>query len=258
VNSSAQWTAALAGHRARTVAAIARKRAASPAPIPNARGRAALRKIADLLDVAALVFESEPPTVIDGAATTRDVPTDARLALADAEREAASHPTIGFPAQFGQYVTQPVLDKDVVLPPSLQPKQPNDIAREADLFSRLFAVHAQLAMCTMEEVTDALLEAAFTLHWKLAHLRNALRAAATDPVEIPAPATPMALGRAHEEHGPVLNFAIVRKAPCYVSVDGRTHPADRMVSYQGATIATCEEHEARAVGEARSLYDALD
>ncbi|MGW3308241.1 hypothetical protein ACWDG9_16830 [Streptomyces sp. NPDC001073] len=264
MNSSAPKAAALAAHRARTIATIARRSADSTAPIPLHAHRIALLTIAGHLDIAAHSFETEPPSVIGGVTVSNESPVGARLALADAEREAVANPGTGFPPQFGQYVTQPLCGNDVSLPPSFLPSRPAQIAEEADLLGRLLAVHAALPFINVEEVTDALLVAAFTLHWKHAQLADVIRADSARPynqataiVEIPTPATPMALRRAHDEHGPTLRFSIDRALPCHVSDQGRTHNADRMVSHRGSTIASCPQHQEHAAEEAKGLYNLL-
>jgi hypothetical protein len=155
-----------AAFRARTLAAIARARSASPSPVPDTEGRRVLLRIADLLDNAAQSFETEEPETIDEAAITSTVPSGARLALAAAEGAAAEMPAIGFPPRFGQYVTTPVYGNDIDLPPSLRPASMALAAQEDDLIARLRTVHAHLETSTVEEVTAALLKAAFTLHFK--------------------------------------------------------------------------------------------
>ncbi|PNG16081.1 hypothetical protein, partial [Streptomyces cahuitamycinicus] len=166
--------AASSAHRAATIATIARTRAASPAPIPNAEGRAALTKIADLLDVAADAFRSSTPAVIDGI-TMNEIPADAYFALANAENIAADTPAAGFPATLSQYVTR---RENIDLPPSLLPGGPVLIAKEGDLFARLLALHGHYltAVTATEESTANALEAAFTLHWTHAQLAEAVAA----------------------------------------------------------------------------------
>ncbi|MGY5009923.1 hypothetical protein ACWCY6_17840 [Streptomyces sp. 900105755] len=258
--------AASSAHRAATIATIARTRAASPAPIPNAEGRAALMKIADLLDAAADAFRSSTPAVIDGI-TMNEIPADAWFALTDAENIAANTPAAGFPVTLGQYVTR---RQNIDLPPSLLPGGPVLIAKEGDLFARLLALHGHhlTATTTTEESTAAALEAAFTLHWKHARLaesealktdRPANRPAVPAAVEIPTPGTTMALRRAHEAYGPTVTYETHRRLPCHVSDQGATHAAVRMVSHHGVTIATCDDdsHRNAAAVAARELYDSL-
>ncbi|MFF7169732.1 hypothetical protein [Streptomyces pseudovenezuelae] len=257
--------AASSAHRAATIATIARTRAASPAPIPNAEGRAALMKIADLLDAAADAFRSSTPAVIDGI-TMNEIPADAWFALADAEDIAVNTPAAGFPVTLGQYVTR---RQDIDLPPSLLPGGLVLIAKEGDLFARLLALHGHLTVTTTEESTAAALEAAFALHWKHARLaeseavmtdRPANRPAVPAAVEIPTPGTPMALSRAHDAYGPTVTYGLTsRHLPCHVSDQGATHTAVRMVSHLGATIAACDDdsHRNAAAVAARELYDSL-
>ncbi|MFF0698386.1 hypothetical protein ACFYU4_37850 [Streptomyces tendae] len=266
---SATPNALAAAFRARTIAAIARVRATFPAPIPNAEGRAALTRIAVLLDFAAHSLETEEPGTLGGIVITNELPFDAYEALHKAANIAADNPAIGFPPRFTQYVTAPVFRNEVELPPSLLPGGPVLIAREGDLFARLLALHAHLQakLLAADEVTEANLMAAFTLHWKHAQLaeseavavaRLVHRPAVPAAVEIAAPATPMALRRAHEAHGPTVTYPLShRRLPCHISDQGVTHTAVRMVSHLGATITTCDDptHRDAAAVAARELHD---
>ncbi|MEU0429757.1 hypothetical protein ABZ235_40560 [Streptomyces canus] len=256
-------------HRARTIATIARTRAANPAPVPNADGRTALTDIANLLDGAAGALENDEPGTWDGTVITNTLPFDATIALHAADEIAAAHPAIGFPPRFTQYVTAPVYGNEVELPPSLLPSGPVLIAREGDLFARLLVVHGHLRLMPPARDTTALLEGAFALHWKHAQLaaseaamtdRPANRPAVPVAVEIATPGTTMALRRAHEAYGPTVTYGLThRRLPCHVSDQGVTHTADRMVSHRGATVATCDDdtHRAAAAVAARELYDSL-
>jgi hypothetical protein len=203
-----------AAHRARAIAAIARTRAASPAPIHNADGLAALVQIADLLDVAAHSLETEAPDQWDGIVVTNTMDWDASAALREADDIATDNPAIGFPPRFTQYVTAPVFGNDVNMPASLLPSGLVLSAREGDLFARLLTVHTHLRLTLLaaDDDTTAHLETAFTLLRKHARLAKSIAseiarkrfvpAPVTAPgVGIPTPATMMALGRAHEEHG---------------------------------------------------------
>lgn len=133
-----------AAHRANTIATIARTRAASPAPVPNTEGRAALLEIAALLETAAHSLRTEEPGTWDGIVITNTMDWDASHALRTADEIAAAHPAIGFPPLFSQYVTAPVYGNEVGLPPSLLPGGPVLIAREGGLFARLHAIHGHL------------------------------------------------------------------------------------------------------------------
>ncbi|MEU2909134.1 hypothetical protein ACFYM3_16320 [Streptomyces massasporeus] len=258
-----------AAHRARTIATIARTRAAIPAPVPNADGRTALTDIATLLDDAATVLETDEPGTWDGIVITNALPFDASVVLHAADGIAAANPAIGFPPRFTQYVTAPVLGNEVELPLSLLPGGPVLIAREGDLFARLLAIHGHLRLIPPARDTTALLEGAFTLHWKHAHLaaseatmtdRPANRPAVPAAVEIATPGTTMALSRAHDSYGPTVMYGLTsRRLPCHVSDEGVTHTAVRMVSHLGATIATCDDdrHRNAAAVAARELYDSL-
>ncbi|MDH6629383.1 hypothetical protein M2271_007219 [Streptomyces sp. LBL] len=257
-----------AAHRARTIATIARTRAASPAPVPNADGRTALMDIATLLDDAATALETEDPGAWDGIVITNTLPFDTSIALHAADDIAAANPAIGFPPRFTQYVTAPVYGNEVDLPPSLLRGGPVLIAREGDLFARLFALHGHLRLMLPARDTTALLEGVFALHWKHALLaasaavgadRPCNRPAVPSAVEIPTPGTPMALRRAHEAYGPTVTYGLNdRRLPCHVSDQGVTHTAVRMVSHLGATIAACDDHQDAAAIAARELYGSLD
>ncbi|MFD7501570.1 hypothetical protein [Streptomyces sp. NPDC059850] len=258
-----------AAHRARTIATIARTRAASPAPIPNAEGRAALARIADHLDVAADSLETEEPGQWDGIVITNTMDWNASHALRTADEIAAAHPAIGFPPRFSQYVTAPVYGNEVDLPPSLLPGGPVLIAREGDLFARLLTLHGHLRLMPPARDTTVFLEGAFTLHWKHALLtaseavktdRPCNRPAVPAAVEIATPGTPIALRRAHDAYGPTVTYGLTgRHLPCHVSDEGVTHIAVRMVSHLGTTIATCDDdsHRNAAAVAARELYDSL-
>ncbi|MGW3628031.1 hypothetical protein [Streptomyces sp. NPDC000880] len=157
-------TLQLAAFRARTFAEIARRRAAAnPA-------RDALLMLADLLDVAALSFETEPPQIMDGITVTNTIPADAWLALADAETVAEENPGTGFPAHFGRYVTAPVFGRTPDVPGPLNPVSPALATQEINLATALGLVHGHLETTGDREVTAAMLEAALILHGKFARL----------------------------------------------------------------------------------------
>ena len=154
--------------RARTIAAIARTRAARHSAASPAGD--VLRTIADHLDVAARMFETGPMPCRDG------IPPSAWGALTDAEDLAAAHPGIGFPPRFGQYITQPLTGNPVDLPAPLNPALPGLVTQEANLRARLCTVHDQLAASNPEAHTALFLHAAFSLHRKLARIADAVRA----------------------------------------------------------------------------------
>ncbi len=257
-----------AAHRARTIATIARTRAANPASVPNTEDRRALLEIDALLDTAAHSLETEEPGTWDDIVITNTMGWDASHALRTADEIAAAHPAIGFPPRFTQYVTAPVFGNDVDLPPSLLPGGPVLIAREGDLFARLLTLHGHLRLMPPARDTTVLLEGAFTLHWKHALLaaseavmtdRPCNRPAVPSAVEIATPGTTMALRRAHDAYGPTVTYGLTgRRLPCHISDEGVTHTAVRMVSHLGATIATCDDdsHRNAAAVAARELYDA--
>ncbi|MFI1201682.1 hypothetical protein ACH4VR_19885 [Streptomyces sp. NPDC020883] len=155
-----------AAHRAHTLANLARGRA----PLHPARD--ALLAIADLLDIAALSFQTEPPTYFNGIAVTNTVPADAWLALTDAEYKAVDNPRTGFPAAFGQYVTQPVFGNALKLPDRTDPVSPALADKETQLLAALRLVHDQLATATTPDLVAVMLEAALILHSKLARLAD--------------------------------------------------------------------------------------
>lgn len=258
-------TVIAAARRARTIAAIARTRAAGPAPIPNAAGRTALTEIAALLDTAALALETQEPDTWDGIVITNTIDWDAMYALHNADDIAADNPATGFPPRFSQYVTAPVFGTGPELPASLLPGGPVLIAQEGDLFARLLAVHAELKAAPVDEDVTTRLEAAFRLLWKHAQLADSIavdvartgnRPATPAVVEIPAPDTATALRRAHDEHGPTLTYGLKdRRLPCHSGEHERPFTANRMVSHLGVTIPSCDTHTEAAAVAARELYD---
>ncbi|WP_108934577.1 hypothetical protein [Streptomyces ardesiacus] len=267
---SATPNARAAAHRARTIAAIARTRATSTGIVLDAENRAFAQWISTLLTDAADALEAEEPAVMDGIVIRNTIDSHARYCLDLADEIAAAHPAVGFPPRLSQYVTVPVFGNGIDLPPSLLPGGPVLIAKEGDLFARLLALHALLETAsTTEEVTTAALESAFAFHWKHARLAESEAVAANRPanrpavpaaVEIATPATPMALRRAHEAHGPTVTYPLShRRLPCHVSDQGVTHTAVRMVSHLGATITTCDDttHRDAAAVAARELHDSL-
>jgi len=154
--------------QARTVAAIARTRAARHSAASPAGD--ALRTIADHLDVAARVFETDPTPCRDG------IPSGAWAALADAEDLAAAHPGIGFPPRFGQYITQSLTGNPIDLPAPLNPALPGLASQEANLHARLRTIHDQLAASNSTAHAALFLHAAFTLHRKHVRIADAVRA----------------------------------------------------------------------------------
>ncbi|MCX4677665.1 hypothetical protein OG413_20550 [Streptomyces sp. NBC_01433] len=254
--------AATSAHRATTIATIARTRAASPAPIPTADGRAALLTIADLLDTAADAFRASTPAVINGN-TMNEIPSDAWYALTQAEGIAANTPATGFPATVCQYVTRR-LNYD--LPPNLRPDNAVAAAREGNLLARIRILNTELTTAVVPETVTSLLENAFRLLWKHALLAEVFAADANRPCNRPAipavakkirtPDTTMALRRAHDEHGPTLAYGLKdRRLACHSGDHWLT--ANWMVSHLGAAVPSCDEHLHTAVLAARELHTSM-
>ena len=170
--------------RARTIAGIARARAVRRSAASSAGD--VLRTIADHLDVAARSFETDLIPFRDG------IPSAAWVALVHAEDLAASHPGIGFPPRFGQYITQPVAGTDIDLPallghPVLSVGETGLILPVkavnwllAQLWSLLVAwlriVHDLLAATSSQTDTALCLRAVFALHRKHMWIADTVRA----------------------------------------------------------------------------------
>ncbi|MGW2421494.1 hypothetical protein ACWC0C_19970 [Streptomyces sp. NPDC001709] len=123
-----------AAQRARVIAEIARDRYTTDHAI-----RTALLAIAERLDAAAREFDAVPPNA--GA----ELPTEATEALFMAEQIAVDHPAARFPAELGEYVLMPLVDRPLPLPARLNPADPEfaDFAqRETDLVHELHLLHA--------------------------------------------------------------------------------------------------------------------
>ncbi|WP_331732947.1 hypothetical protein OG613_48985 (plasmid) [Streptomyces sp. NBC_00015] len=260
-----------AAHRARAIATIARTRSTKPTPVLDDADRTALRKIAELLDEAAHTLETEPATTDNDGL---HCPADVLLSLQATEAVALAHPRIGIPRTLGQYVTAALYPHDsaeseVDLPLTLLPRTPKAMVREADLFGRIHGLHGTLRFVTDQATTMLVLEDVFRLHWQHARLADSIAAdrARSDSgqtslpaaVDIPTPATPRALRRAHDELGPTLTYELNSASlSCFSRVHPQPHPAIRMVSHYGVTIPTCDEHRDAAAHTAQELYDALD
>ncbi|MGW0334297.1 hypothetical protein ACWD0J_20920 [Streptomyces sp. NPDC003011] len=123
-----------AAHRARVVAEIARDRWADPATMT------ALRiTMAGHLDAAAAHFDAVPTGYDEG------VPTAATEELFRAEQIAVERPAGRFPAELGEYILAPLVDRDLPFPARLDPVRPEfeDFAqRETDLVHALHVLHA--------------------------------------------------------------------------------------------------------------------
>ncbi|KOV73371.1 MULTISPECIES: hypothetical protein [unclassified Streptomyces] len=260
-----------AAHRARAIATIARARTTKTTPALDDAGRAALRKIADLLDAAAHTLETEPATVDDD---NDHVPADAQLSLQAAEAVALAHRSVGIPRTLGQYVTAPLYPHDsahseIDLPLSLLPRTIKAIAREAELFSRIHYLHGALRIVTDQATTTLVLEDVFRLHWQHARLADSItadrmrsdngQAPLPAAVGIPAPATADVLRRAHDELGPTLTYELTSVSLiCFSLVHPQPYPAALMVSHRGVKVPTCAEHRDAAVHAAQELYDLYD
>ncbi|GGW94765.1 hypothetical protein [Streptomyces noursei] len=154
-------TARAAAHRAYVLANMARDRSTNH-PACNA-----LLAIADYLDVAALAFQTEPPSVFNGITITNEIPADAWLALHDAENTAREHPCTGFPTTLGQYVTQPVFRNELTRPAPTGPAHVTD-QRVTALVAALDSVHGLITPDSDQTLVDVMLGAAFALHAELA------------------------------------------------------------------------------------------
>lgn len=123
-----------AAQRARVVAQIARDRFADNPVI-----RAALVAIAQRLDHAAREFEAVPPGAYE------ELPTEATEELFRTEQIAVDNPAVRFPADLGEYVLVPLVDRELPFPGRLDPVNPEfaDFAqRETDLVHALHRLHA--------------------------------------------------------------------------------------------------------------------
>ncbi|MFI7415284.1 hypothetical protein ACIBU0_42290 [Streptomyces sp. NPDC049627] len=122
-----------AAQRARTVAEIARDRFTT-----DPRIRAALLAIAERLDAAAREFAAVPP----GAYT--ELPTEATEELFMAEQIAVENPAARFPAELGEYVLVPLVDRELPFPRRLNPVNPEFAQfaqREAEQAHALHLLH---------------------------------------------------------------------------------------------------------------------
>ncbi|MEU5476681.1 hypothetical protein [Streptomyces mirabilis] len=143
-----------AARRAAVVAEIARDRWVDPATMP------ALRTMAGHLDAAAAHFEAVPPGSDEG------VPTAATEELFRAEQIAVEHHDGRFPAELGEYILAPLVDRDLPFPARLNPVNPEfqDFAqREANLAHALHLLHADDEH--QRERTDDWLHQVFTV-WR--------------------------------------------------------------------------------------------
>ncbi|MGP4046885.1 hypothetical protein [Streptomyces sp. 2A115] len=123
-----------AAQRARVVAEIARERFTD-----DPRIRAALLGIAERLDAAAVEFEAVPPGAYE------ELPTEVTEELFTAEQIAMEHPAARFPAELGEYVLVPLVDRELPFPVRLNPVNPEFAKfaqREADQAYALHLLHA--------------------------------------------------------------------------------------------------------------------
>lgn len=122
-----------AAQRARTVAQIARDRFTTDPGI-----RAALYAIADRLDAAAREFDAVPPGAYE------HLPSEATEELFMAEQIAVDHPAARFPAELGEYVLVPLVDRELPFPRRLNPVNPKFAQfaqRETDQAHALHLLH---------------------------------------------------------------------------------------------------------------------
>ncbi|MER6616351.1 hypothetical protein [Streptomyces xantholiticus] len=161
--------AVAAATRAEALATLARRRA------PLHPAQSALLEIAARLDTVAQAFTTEVD-VINGITISNSVPGDAWLALHEAETIAEEAPATGFPAEFGQYVTQPVYGHSLDVPDPVNPSSVALAAQEARLIAALVMVHHELADTAADAAyTAAMLDAAFLIRSRLARVAAAAR-----------------------------------------------------------------------------------
>ncbi|MFJ4084962.1 hypothetical protein ACIP2Z_39215 [Streptomyces iakyrus] len=125
---------AQAAQRARTVAEIARDRFTADDNV-----RAALYTIAARLDAAAREFDAVPPGAYE------ELPTEATEELFMAEQIAVEHPAALFPAELGEYVLVPLVDRELPFPRRLNPVNPGFAKfaqRETEQAHALHLLHA--------------------------------------------------------------------------------------------------------------------
>ncbi|MEV6403938.1 hypothetical protein AB0M58_13465 [Streptomyces bobili] len=144
-----------AAQRARCVAEIARDRWAAPVT------RTVLRHaMAGHLDAAAASLEAVAAGYHEGP------PAEATAGLFRAKQIAEEHPEGRFPAELGEYILAPLVDRDLPFPARLNPVNPEfeDFAqREADLAHALHLLHADDEH--QQERTDEWLQQVFTV-WR--------------------------------------------------------------------------------------------
>ncbi|GHH22405.1 hypothetical protein [Streptomyces lanatus] len=125
---------AQAAQRARVVAEIARDRFTTDPSI-----RATLYAIAERLDAAAREFVAVPPGAYE------ELPTEACEELFMAEQIAVDHPAARFPAELGEYVLVPLVDRELPFPRRLDPARPEFAKfaqRETEQAHALHLLHA--------------------------------------------------------------------------------------------------------------------
>ncbi|NML55099.1 hypothetical protein HHL19_35780 [Streptomyces sp. R302] len=122
-----------AAERARIIAATARSRYADPTTMT------VLLRIAGLLDIAALALDAEQPRPYIS------VPTEVTEALWKADTLAEEHPQTRFPADFTNYVLQPLTGRPLPFPDPMNPFSPPLALRELNLRNRLTQLHDDTA-----------------------------------------------------------------------------------------------------------------
>ncbi|MFJ4879903.1 hypothetical protein ACIP93_32515 [Streptomyces sp. NPDC088745] len=159
-----------AAARARAIAGIARRRS-----VLNHPAQETLTTVAELLDDAALRFETTLPPVLNGVVITDTIPLRASLLLDSAEDVIAQNKATGLPESLSQYVTSAVFGT-LKLPRSLHPVSPQLATQENRLRAALQMLHERHLTGAGEppEAAALYLEAAFKIHLNWSRLAAAI------------------------------------------------------------------------------------
>ncbi|MBT2490615.1 hypothetical protein J7E96_19270 [Streptomyces sp. ISL-96] len=163
-------TARDAATRARALAYVVLSRAAlHPA-------QDVLMQMVELLDTAALAFETEDAPVMDGITITNTTPFDAAMALLECQALAEDNPAAGIADAVFYYVTAPISRRPVELP-ELKPLSPQLARQEISLLTRIALVAHDLdASSPADETTRiAHLAVLVDLHRQFARLAAAVK-----------------------------------------------------------------------------------
>ncbi|MCX4976505.1 MULTISPECIES: hypothetical protein [unclassified Streptomyces] len=150
-----------AAQRARVVAEIARDRFAPPETLPY------LNFMAAYLETAARLLDAQPPGAYE------ELPTEATEALFRAEQIAVEHPAARIPAELGEYVLVPLVDRPLPFPNPLGPVSARYEKQEADLVHALHLLHDDGEH--QRERTDDWLREVFTIWRKRMRLADDVR-----------------------------------------------------------------------------------